>query len=97
MSERDRLSPTYTVEIVIENKPTARDPEGETVRRDLVHKSGYTNVKSIRTGKLLRLNLEASSEAEAKDTVIRMVNELRIYNPVSHVYRVEIKDKRGES
>ncbi|MFB0544818.1 MAG: phosphoribosylformylglycinamidine synthase subunit PurS [Asgard group archaeon] len=88
----DRLPQKYTVEIVIENKPAARDPEGETVMRDLVHKSGYTNVKSIRTGKLLRLNLEASSEAEAKDTVIRMVNELRIYNPVAHVYRVEIKD-----
>jgi phosphoribosylformylglycinamidine synthase PurS subunit len=88
----DRLSQKYTVEIVIENKPAARDPEGETVLRDLAHKSGYTNVKSIRTGKLLRLNLEASSEAEAKDTVIRMVNELRIYNPVAHVYRVEIKD-----
>jgi phosphoribosylformylglycinamidine synthase PurS subunit len=94
---RDRLPQKYIVEIIIENKPAARDPEGETVMRDLVHKSGYTNVKSVRTGKLLRLNLEASSEAEAKDTVIRMVNELRIYNPVAHIYRVEIKDKRGES
>jgi phosphoribosylformylglycinamidine synthase PurS subunit len=93
----DRLPQKYTLEIIIENKPAARDPEGETVMRDLVHKSGYTNVKSVRTGKLLRLNLEASSEAEAKDTVIRMVNELRIYNPVAHIYRVEIKDKRGES
>ena len=93
----DRLPQKYTVEIVIENKPAARDPEGETVMRDLVHKSGYSNVKSIRTGKILRLNLEASSEAEAKDIVIRMVNELRIYNPVAHVYRVEIKDKRGET
>ena len=94
---RDRLPQKYIVEIIIENKPAARDPEGETVMHDLVHKSGYTNVKSVRTGKLLRLNLEASSEEEAKDTVIRMVNELRIYNPVAHVYRVEIKDKRGES
>ena len=35
---------TYTVEIIIENKPAARDPEGETIWRDLVMKGGYSSV-----------------------------------------------------
>lgn len=48
----------FTVEIVIENKPAARDPEGETIWRDLVNKGGYGEVKSIRAAKLLRARLK---------------------------------------
>ncbi|RLI05184.1 phosphoribosylformylglycinamidine synthase PurS protein, partial [Candidatus Bathyarchaeota archaeon] len=25
---------TFTVEVIIQNKPAARDPEGETIRKD---------------------------------------------------------------
>lgn len=76
----------FTVEITIENKPAARDPEGETVLRDLVNKGGFDIVKSIRSAKLLRAKVEASSEEEAKRAIFKMVNELRIYNPVAHTY-----------
>ena len=82
---------TYTVEIIIENKPAARDPEGETIWRDLVMKGGYGSVKSIRAAKLLRARVGASSEEDAKNTIFRMCNELRIFNPVAHTCTINVK------
>jgi phosphoribosylformylglycinamidine synthase len=81
----------YTVEVVIENKPAARDPEGETIWRDLVTKGGYGSVKSIRVAKLLRIKVNAPSEEDAKNTVFKMCNELRIFNPVAHTCSINIK------
>jgi phosphoribosylformylglycinamidine synthase len=82
---------TYTVEIIIENKPAARDPEGETIWRDLVMKGGYSSIESIRSAKLLRAKVVASSEEDAKNTVFKMCNELRIFNPVAHMCTIDVK------
>ncbi len=81
----------FTVEVVISNKPQARDPEGETITRDLVHKSGFESVKEIRTGKLLSVRIEAADEKEAHNTVVSMCNSLRIYNPVAHSLIVRVR------
>ncbi|MFH1328394.1 MAG: phosphoribosylformylglycinamidine synthase subunit PurS [Candidatus Bathyarchaeota archaeon] len=83
---------TYTVDVVIENKPAARDPEGETISRDLMNKGGYTMVKSVRTGKHLRVLVDAKTKEQAKKTVFDMCNSLRIYNPVVHTCKIELKD-----
>ncbi|MHA1595560.1 MAG: phosphoribosylformylglycinamidine synthase subunit PurS [Candidatus Baldrarchaeia archaeon] len=83
--------PRYIVEVLIENKKTIRDPEGETICRELINKGGYDSIKSVRVGKLLRMEVEGSSEEEVKELVTRMCNDLRIYNPVVHSYRVEIR------
>ena len=34
----------FMVEVVIENKPVAKDPEGETIQRDLMNRGGYPQV-----------------------------------------------------
>lgn len=75
---------TFSVEVIISNKPQARDPEGETIIRDLIHKNGFRFVKEVRTGKLLVLKVEASKEEEAKNKALLMCNDLRLYNPVAH-------------
>jgi phosphoribosylformylglycinamidine synthase len=80
----------FSVEIVISNKPQARDPEGETIARDLIHKKGFDSVKEIRTGKLLLAQVEATTEAEAKDEVQLMCNDLRLYNPVAHTLMIRV-------
>lgn len=85
---------TYVVEVVIENKPAARDPEGEAIWRDLIVRGGFTEVKSVRSGKYLRLLVEAGSEEESKDLTVRLCNDLRIYNPVVHVCTVSVKGAR---
>lgn len=86
---------TYIVEVVIENKPAARDPEGEAIWRDLMVREGFRAVKSVRSGKYLRLLVEAESEEESKNLTVKMCNDLRIYNPVVHVCTVSVKGARA--
>jgi phosphoribosylformylglycinamidine synthase PurS subunit len=85
------VNPVFSVEIVISNKPQARDPEGETIMRDLIHREGLTSVKEVRTGKLLAVKIEAANENEARDKVVSMCNDLRIYNPVAHSINVRLR------
>jgi phosphoribosylformylglycinamidine synthase len=73
---------TFRVEVVIQNKPYIRDPEGETILRDLVSYGGFSAVKEIRTAKLLRMVVEAESPVIAAELVTKMCKNLRIYNPV---------------
>ena len=84
------MSPEFSVEIIISNKPGARDPEGETITRDLIHKSGLRSMKEVRTAKLLTLRIEASDEEEARSKTLLMCNELRLYNPVAHSLKIRV-------
>ncbi|MHA1278590.1 MAG: phosphoribosylformylglycinamidine synthase subunit PurS [Candidatus Helarchaeota archaeon] len=83
--------PEYTVEIVIENKPAARDPEGQTVQRDLINRGGYETVSSVRSGKYFRMRVNASSATTAKETIFKICNDLRIFNPVAHICTITVK------
>lgn len=80
----------FTVSVVISNKKGARDPEGETILRDLVHKSGYDEIKSIRAGKHLSVTVEASDAEAASKLVRKMCDDLRIYNPAAHSITLEV-------
>lgn len=57
-------------------------------------KNGYERVKKVRTAKLLKLDVEADSEEEAKELTARMCNELRIYNPVVSVCTISCEGRR---
>lgn len=85
------VNPLFSVEVIICNKPQARDPEGETIIRDLIHKSGFQSVKEVRTGKLLSLEIEAADPEAARNTAVSMCNDLRIYNPVAHSITVRVR------
>jgi len=85
------MSPAnFTVEVVVENKPLARDPEGETIHHNLILKGGYSQVTSVRAGKLLRMRVEASSPEDARQLVQRLCEDLRIYNPAAHICQVKV-------
>lgn len=73
---------TFQVEVVVENKPYVRDPEGETIQKDLLVVNSYSSVKKVRTAKLLRMWVDAEDKGKAVETVTKMCNDLRIYNPV---------------
>ena len=77
------------MKVVVSNKAGASDPEGETIYRDLVSKSNYRRVKSIRTGKFLRFDVVAEDAARARGIVKEMCDDLRIYNPAAHSITVE--------
>ena len=79
------------MELVIENKPAARDPQGQTVEKDLITRGGYKMVSSDRSGKYFRMKVAAANEAEAKDIVFKLSNDLRIFNPVAHVCTITVK------
>ena len=78
----------WEVEIVLENKKAARDPVGETIKRDLLAKKGYNMISQVRSGQYLRINIESPSQAQAKDTVEKMCNDLRIFNPVTQTLTI---------
>ncbi len=81
---------SYVVEVIIENKPLARDPEGETIHRNLILKGGYNQVTSVRAGKVLRMKVEATSPEDARAVVHKLSDDLRIYNPAAHSIQVRI-------
>ena len=72
----------FLVAVIIENKMYLRDPEGDTILRDLVVKGGYSSIKSVRSAKTLKITVRSSSEKKACKIVENLCTELRIYNPV---------------
>ncbi len=81
---------SYLVEVTIQNKPLAQDPEGETIKKNLISKGGYSSVKGVRSGKYLQLQVEAASADTAQALVSKMCNELRIFNPVVHTCSIKV-------
>jgi phosphoribosylformylglycinamidine synthase len=77
------MASEYIVEVVLENKPAARDPVGETIKRDLIAKKGYEMIANVRSGQYLRINIQAENEEKAREIVEDMCNKLRIFNPVT--------------
>lgn len=80
----------YDVDVTISNRPQARDPEGETIHRELIAQAGYAEVKEVRVAKLLKIRIAAASPKEARHTVWKICNELRIFNPAAHVCTVSV-------
>lgn len=78
----------FIAEVIITNKEKARDPVGETIKRDLLAKKGYEMVSNVRSGQYLRFYLNAENETRAKDIVEDLLNKLRIYNPVTQNFKI---------
>lgn len=72
----------YLVVVTIENKDQVGDPEGETIKKDLIFRSGYSNVESVKSAKCYNIIINTKSEQEAKKEVTKLCEELRIYNPI---------------
>jgi len=84
---------SYTVEVIVENKPLARDPEGETIHHNLILKGGYNQVTNVRAAKLLRMNVDAASPEDARRLVKKLCDDLRIYNPAAHICRIRLAEQ----
>lgn len=74
---------SFIVEIVMTLKSAARDPVADTIQRDLIAKKGYDMVSHVRSGQYLKISLQAEDKDSAKDIIVQMCNDLRIYNPVT--------------
>ena len=74
--------PNFQVNVVIENKPGISDPEGDTILNDLVLKGKNKNIKKIRSGTILKFSITEKNECIAKTKVVKICDDLRIYNPL---------------
>ena len=72
----------YNVDVIIENKPGINDPEGDTILNDLVLKGNFSNVKKIRSAKMLKFSITEKNKKLAESKVLKICNDLRIYNPL---------------
>ena len=83
---------SFTVQVVIENKPGISDPEGETILKDLVLKGKYSSIKKIQTGKMLKFKINEKNKTTAEKKVRKICDDLRIYNSIVSKITVEIFD-----
>ena len=74
--------PNFQVNVVIENKPGISDPEGDTILNDLVLKGKNKDITKIRAGTILKFSITEKTQESAKDQVVKICDELRIYNPL---------------
>ena len=74
--------PNFQVSVVIENKPGISDPEGETILNDLILKGKNKDITKIRAGTILKFSITEKNEESAKDKVVKICDDLRIYNPL---------------
>lgn len=78
--------PRYHVYLYIGYLPHIKDPEGETIRRELFERLGYS--VEVRAGKCIRLTLEAANGEDAGRRAVEMARALRLGNP--HVHTIEL-------
>lgn len=75
--------------IIVTPKPVVNDPQGITVRQGLAS-LGFTEITDVRVGKYIEVDLEASSEREARARVEAMCDQL-LANHVIEDFRFEIE------
>ena len=78
------------VKIFVSLKTGVLDPQGKAIERSL-HTLGYGEVRDVRVGKYLEVNLEAPSRAAAELRIREMCDKL-IANTVIEDYRFEIQE-----
>jgi phosphoribosylformylglycinamidine synthase len=81
---------TYTAEINVMPLKELLDPQGKAIERSL-HTLSYTEVRDVRTGKYLEIEIDAASRAAAEARVREMCDKL-LANPVIEDYRFEIQE-----
>ena len=84
--------PNFQVSVVIENKPGISDPEGDTILNDLVLKGKNKDITKIRAGTILKFSTAEKNEETAKNNVIKICDELRIYNPLVSMVTVTVQE-----
>jgi phosphoribosylformylglycinamidine synthase len=78
------------VKIFVSLKQGVLDPQGKAIEHSL-HALGYPEVRDVRMGKYLEIDVEAASRTAAETRVREMCDKL-LANPVIEDYRYEISE-----
>jgi len=84
------LMATFTVHVIIENKPGISDPEGDTILNDLVLKGTHKTVSKIKTAKMLKFTIKEKDKKAAEKKVKEICDDLRIYNPMVSKVTIDV-------
>jgi len=86
--------PRWQIDVVIMPKPGVNDPEGESILGGL-RSLGYDEVRRVRSGKTIQLEVTAASELAAREQAAEMADRL-LANPVIEVYEVTVTGRSNE-
>jgi len=75
--------------VIVTPKPVVNDPQGLTVKQGL-GALGFTEVTDVRVGKYIEVNLQGSSEHEARRRVEEMCRQL-LANHVIEDFHFELE------
>ena len=78
--------------VIVTPKPVVNDPQGVTVKQGLAS-LGFSEVVDVRVGKYIEVNLEGSSEHEARRRVEEMCRQL-LANHVIEDFRFDLEPER---
>lgn len=85
----------FDARVEITHLPGILDPQGANIERALPA-LGYTNVSSVRSGKVIRAVVEAPDVVRARAQVEEMCHRF-LANPVIEAFEVEITDTTAAS
>lgn len=74
--------------VIVTPKPVVNDPQGLTVKQGLAS-LGFSEVADVRVGKYIEVNLEGTSEHEARQRVEEMCRQL-LANHVIEDFRFDL-------
>ena len=80
----------FRLEIRVVPRPGLLDPEGKAIQHAL-RSLDYEGVQDVRVGKILYLDLEATSEDEARERAEAMCRRL-LANPVTQDFEIEVQE-----
>ena len=76
----------FAFEVLVTLKPGLADPQGKAVEASLPA-LGFSDVSDVHVGRHVRLDVEAQTESEARNTVQEIARRL-LSNPVIEDFRV---------
>ena len=80
------------VKIEVMLKDAILDPQGNTIKKSL-NSLGFKNVKSVRQGKLIEINLNTSSSNKERKNIEKMCEDV-LTNSLTEKYKIKfLKNK----
>ncbi len=80
----------FKAQVYVTLRPSVLDPAGVALQAG-IHHLGYTNVQSVRIGKLVELTLDAEDRSTAANQLAVIADQL-LANPVIETFRIDLDD-----
>lgn len=96
MGTKTNNGKSFKVEVAVTTRESCYDPEGRTIVEQLAHKVGYTDITSIRSGKLIRMDIKSETSEKALESVRALCDDIGYFTSVNNVEIKERSDTSGK-